>query len=90
MNWSTPRKSRKTRRCACGQIILPGDPYLDHRTSPHDNDLNNSRWWRAPECYPCAAQYGREHLFNPCQWGEFATHAYYGTWYMRPTVQVDA
>ncbi len=60
MTRATVRKARKFHRCAsCEMPISPGERYLWHVASPNHQDLNNTRWWRYPECGSCAKRYGR-------------------------------
>ena len=56
---TTERTSRKARRCDCGNVILPGDRYMEHVAAPGAEDLGNTRWWRIAECGECAVRYGR-------------------------------
>lgn len=56
---TTERTSRKRRSCGCGNVIQPGDRYVEHVASPGHEDLDNTRWWRLPECEECAIRYGR-------------------------------
>lgn len=57
---STPRTSRRFRRCdRCTAGIMPGERYLSLVASPDHGDLGNQQWWRGTECAECAALCGR-------------------------------
>lgn len=68
MQRTTRRRARRGRRCdqyRCGNLIAPGDHYLECVISPHHDDLGNVGWWRLIECAECATAYQRGHLLDP-------------------------
>lgn len=87
----TPRTARKTRTCACGQRILPGDLYLEQVVSPDHGEVGNVGWWRAAECYPCVSRHGRGYLFIGMPGDQDAAYyAGYEIWNQRPTARAAA
>ncbi len=67
MNTTVPRKSRKPRKCSCGNRIGIGDMYVEHTTFPGDDSGyadDAGHPVRIAECRPCAERYGRSVLFD--------------------------
>ena len=56
---STERTAQKHKRCdGCGEHVLPGDRYLEHRFQPN-RQVGNNVWLTKVECLACAGRLGR-------------------------------
>jgi hypothetical protein len=67
VNPAPRRRVARKRHPACGGYcppIQPGDVYLEHIAFPGDEDIGNTRFWRARECATCATRYGRADLLE--------------------------
>ena len=57
---STERVARKGHTCdGCGERILAGDTYLEHRLPPFYADLGNNTPLVKHECFTCAGRVAR-------------------------------
>lgn len=68
---STERTAAKRKHCdGCGEEILRGDRYLEHRQPPN-RAIGNNVWLTKVECLACAGRLGRradqalEHFATP-------------------------